>query len=158
MINYKPVIRVLGFLSVIIGLLMLTGLPFSIYFESGDAVPLLVSAFTAMLLGLPLLIATRQGEKDIRKREGYLIVALGWLTMVTISMLPYLFSGVLSSVTDAFFETMSGMTTTGASVLNRHRSHAQRHSLLAQPDPMDRRDGYYRPNSRYFPFTGHWRY
>jgi trk system potassium uptake protein TrkH len=117
MINYKPVIRVLGFLSVIIGLLMLTGLPFSIYFESGDAVPLLVSAFTAMLLGLPLLIATRQGEKDIRKREGYLIVALGWLTMVTISMLPYLFSGVLSSVTDAFFETMSGMTTTGASVL-----------------------------------------
>jgi trk system potassium uptake protein TrkH len=117
MINFKPVIRVLGFLSVIIGLLMLTGLPFSIYYESGDAVPLLVSAFTAILIGSPLLFMTRQGDKGIRKREGYLIVALGWLTMVTISMLPYLYSGVLSSVTDAFFETMSGMTTTGASVL-----------------------------------------
>ncbi len=117
MINYKPVIRVLGFLSIIIGLLMLTGLPFSILYESGDAISLVASAFAAILTGLPLLLLTRKGDKGIRKREGYLIVALGWLTMVTISMLPYLFSGVLSSVTDAFFETMSGMTTTGASVL-----------------------------------------
>lgn len=117
MINYKPVIRVLGFLSIIIGLLMLTGLPFSIYYESGDALALLISAFIAILIGLPLLLLTRRGDKGIRKREGYLIVALGWLTMVTISMLPFLVSGVLSNVTDAFFETMSGMTTTGASVL-----------------------------------------
>lgn len=117
MINYKPVIRVLGFLSIIIGLLMLTGLPFSIYFSSGDAMALLASAFTAIIIGAPLLFLTQKGDKGIRKREGYLIVALGWLTMVTISMLPYLFSGVMSNITDAFFETMSGMTTTGASVL-----------------------------------------
>ena len=117
MINYRPVIRVLGFLSVIIGFLMLTGLPFSIYYESGDAMALLVSALIAIIIGIPLMIITRKGIKDIRKREGYLIVALGWLTMVTIGMLPYLFSGVLSNVTDAFFETVSGMTTTGASVL-----------------------------------------
>jgi len=117
MINFRPVIRVLGFLSVIIGVLMLTGLPFSIAYKSGDAMPLLVSGFTAIVLGVPILIFTNKGEKGIRKREGYLIVALGWLTMVTISMFPYLFSGVLPGVTDAFFETVSGMTTTGASVL-----------------------------------------
>jgi trk system potassium uptake protein TrkH len=117
MINYRPVIRVLGFLSVIIGILMLTGLPFSIYYQSGDAMALLASALTAIIIGIPLMIITRKGGKGIRKREGYLIVALGWLTMVSIGMLPYLFSGVLSNVTDAFFETVSGMTTTGASVL-----------------------------------------
>ncbi len=117
MINFRPVIRVLGFLSIIIGTLMLTGIPFSIQYKSGDALPLLASGFMAIILGLPILFFTRKGEKGIRKREGYLIVALGWLTMVTISMIPYLFSGVLSSVTDAFFETVSGMTTTGATVL-----------------------------------------
>jgi len=53
----------------------------------------------------------------IRKREGYLIVVLSWLAMILAGMLPYLYSGMIPTVPEALFETVSGMTTTGASVL-----------------------------------------
>ncbi len=57
-------------------------------------------------------------EKDLGKREGYIIVSFIWVIFSIFGCLPYLFSGAIPSVTDAFFETMSGFTTTGSSVLN----------------------------------------
>jgi trk system potassium uptake protein TrkH len=117
LIDFRPVIRVLGVLLGLIGLLMLTGVGFSFYFGSGDAMALVAAGLTCIGVGFPLWYFTPRSE-NIRKREGYLIVALGWLTMVTFGTLPYLFSGVIPDVTNAMFETVSGMTTTGASVLN----------------------------------------
>ncbi len=118
MINFRPVIRVIGVLLFIIGCLMLTGLPFSFYYQSGDAQALFLSGLTAIGIGLPLwLLVSPDWDRGIKKREGYLIVSFGWLAMVTIGTLPYLYSGVIPQFSDAFFETVSGMTTTGASVL-----------------------------------------
>lgn len=117
MINFKIVIRVIGVLLVLIGLLMWTGLPFSWYFQSGDGMALLWSGVVNVLLGGSLWFLTKDSSSSIHKREGYLIVALGWTAMVVSGMLPYLFSGVIPTVPDALFETVSGMTTTGASVL-----------------------------------------
>lgn len=57
-------------------------------------------------------------QKDLGKREGYIIVSLVWVIFSIFGCLPYLFSGSIPSITDAFFETMSGFTTTGSSVLN----------------------------------------
>lgn len=116
LINFRPVLRVLGVLLLILGFLMLTGLVFSFAFDSGDALPLLSSGLICMVIGFPFWYFIPKGE-NIKKREGYLIVALGWLTMVTFGTLPYLISGVIPSLTDAIFETVSGMTTTGASIL-----------------------------------------
>lgn len=117
-INFKQIARVISVLQIIIGGLMLTGLPFSWYYESGDATHLLYSALICIGVGVILWFTSQTKDKRVNKREGYLIVAFGWISMVSFGMLPYLISGEISGVADAFFETMSGMTTTGASVLN----------------------------------------
>lgn len=106
----------MGLLLMLIGVLMFSGLPISYYHESHDWQALLYSGIVSLGTGI-LLWFNRLGQDDsIGKREGYLIVAFGWLTMVTFGTLPYLLSGVTTSFTDAFFETVSGMTTTGASI------------------------------------------
>lgn len=116
MINYRPIARVIGILLCIVGLMMWTGIPFSGYFGE-DVRPLLLAGLTTIAFGGPMFFIKNPKGVPIRKREGYLIVALSWLAMVTFGMLPYLYSGVLTSVPDALFETVSGMTTTGASVI-----------------------------------------
>ncbi|MCB0635702.1 MAG: TrkH family potassium uptake protein [Lewinella sp.] len=118
MISFRPILRILGILLILIGLMMWTGLPFSWYYGTHDWQSLLFSGLISVGIGGALWWFIRIRPQDaIRKREGYLIVALGWLTMVTFGMLPYLFSGVIPTVPEALFETVSGMTTTGASVL-----------------------------------------
>jgi trk system potassium uptake protein TrkH len=117
MINFRIIFRVLGVLLMIIGLLMWTGLPVAWYFNSGDLNALGLSGLICVLTGLLARLSVRTDDKSIRKREGYLIVALGWLTMVLFGMLPYILSGVIPAIPDAIFETVSGMTTTGASIL-----------------------------------------
>lgn len=116
MINIRPIIRVIGILLALLGLLMLLCIPFSLYYNAGDHFALLYSGLAGILLAGPLLYFVKN-EGNIKKREGYLIVALGWLTMVTYGALPYVISGVIPNLADALFETVSGMTTTGASVL-----------------------------------------
>lgn len=120
MINFRIIGNLLGVLLVIVGALMLAALPFSYYFNSGDHYALLASSGISLLTGglLWKLNDHRKGTPNIRKREGYLIVTLGWLTMSLFGMLPYLLSGVIPDVSNAFFETISGFTTTGASILN----------------------------------------
>lgn len=118
MISFRPILRIMGLLLLIIGAMMWTGLPFSFIFGTDDWPALLYSGLVCTGLGGILWWFVRSRSEDaIRKREGYLIVTLGWLTMVTFGMLPYLFSGVIPTVPEALFETVSGMTTTGASVL-----------------------------------------
>ncbi|MCB0633067.1 MAG: TrkH family potassium uptake protein [Saprospiraceae bacterium] len=117
MINFKPVIRVIGFLISVIGGFMLLSVGVSWYYKSGDGWALMLSAFICLAAGVPGLMIKSDAEHNIRKREGYLIVALGWLGMVSFSALPYILSGVIPGIPDAIFESVSGMTTTGASVL-----------------------------------------
>ena len=119
MINFRPVLNIIGVLLAIIGLMMLTPVMFSYYYNSGDDVALLISGFLTSGFGLILWYFNR-GErgKRVSKREGYMIVALGWLSMSVFGMLPYLISGIVPSLTDAMFETVSGLTTTGASIFN----------------------------------------
>lgn len=118
MIRVKPIARVLGVLLALIGGLMLTGLIIAFVYKSGDALPLLYSGLICLGIGIPVILVFKgEHRQSLNKREGYLIVTLGWFTMVTFGMLPYLISGVIPTIPEAFFETVSGMTTTGASVL-----------------------------------------
>lgn len=68
--------------------------------------------------GAIMMYVTRSHRKEIHKKDGYIIVTLGWIIMSVSGSLPYLFSEAIPSFTNAFFETMSGYTTTGASVVN----------------------------------------
>jgi trk system potassium uptake protein TrkH len=98
---------------------MFVGLPFSFYYEE-DPMPLFLSGSICILLGSSMwLFFKRKSEnKELTNKEGYLAVTLGWISMSLFGMLPFLLSHAIPNVTDAFFETMSGFTTTGASILN----------------------------------------
>lgn len=100
----------------LLSLLMLPGVGFSFYYGSGDHYPLLISASASFLIGVILFFSFAKQDKNIRKREGYLIVSTSWLLMSFFGMLPYLLSGTATSISDAIFETVSGLTTTGASI------------------------------------------
>lgn len=77
-----------------------------------------ISALISIFIGLMVMYFTRHHKKDISQKEGYLIVSLGWFFMVLSGMLPYIMSGEIKGIENSFFETMSGYTTTGASILN----------------------------------------
>ncbi len=117
MIHFRPVVRVTCILLFILGGFMLFVLPVSWYHQSGDGWAFVWSALVCFLLGSPLMIIKRGNDRNLKKREGYLIVAISWLVLSTFGALPYLFSGAIPGIPDALFETVSGITTTGASIL-----------------------------------------
>ena len=116
-INLQPVSNVIGALLVIIGLVMLCCIPFGLYYKSGDATALLNSGSITMIVGILCWKYKFKDSTVVNKREGYLIVTLGWVAMVIFGSLPYVFSGVALNWTDGIFESVSGLTTTGASIL-----------------------------------------
>ena len=85
--------------------------------DDGAMNGLLYSAFITTGAALVTLVITRNRKREIRKRDGYLTVVLGWLSMVLFGTLPYLLTGALESYSDALFETMSGFTATGATII-----------------------------------------
>src|SRR5690606_30751881 len=115
--NYKVIINITGFLLILTGLFMLTGIPFSVYHNDDDIISLLISGIGTSFIGFLLWFFTRKTNKDIKRREGYIIVTLGWIIMSLFGSVPFVIHGSVPSYTDAFFETMSGFTTTGATIL-----------------------------------------
>lgn len=117
-INTGIIIRVLSFLMIVESLFMLSGLPFAWYYGE-SLLPLIISAGITGVIGCVLWFTNHPKikNKGIGKREGYLIVALSWVVVSFFGTLPYMISGAIPGFTDSFFETMSGFTTTGASVL-----------------------------------------
>ena len=118
-LNFKAIISILGLLLILNGGFMLVCLPVSIYYNDGQWHALLLSGVITVLFGLVAYFFTKnQSNGGLKKRDGYLVVTLGWLCMSLFGTLPYLISKEIPGFTDAFFETLSGFTTTGASILN----------------------------------------
>lgn len=115
MFKLRPITNVLGILLLTQGLLMLVCCAISFYHRSEDTPGLLYAALITMACGGAMQFY-RKGTKQISKREGYLIVALGWASMVAFGMLPYMLTGTTHNFHDAFFESCSGFTTTGATI------------------------------------------
>ena len=85
-------------------------------FEMSQFFGLGATSAIGLTLGQFIRFMTKESAGKVGVREGFAIVSLAWLVMSLLGMLPYLLSGITFSVTDAFFETMSGFTTTGATV------------------------------------------
>ncbi|MBS9524430.1 TrkH family potassium uptake protein [Litoribacter ruber] len=117
MIHYTAIGKVMGGLLMLLAVLMVPSILFSWYYDSRDLMPLAHSGLISGGFGALLFFSFKREDNLIRKREGYLIVALSWLFMSVFGMLPYLFSGTISYLPDAIFETVSGLTTTGATIL-----------------------------------------
>ncbi len=115
--RFGVVLRILGALIFFLGLTMLFPLLFSLYYRDGDHQAILVSAAITSGIGASLFLLYLRRVEEISHREGFAIVALGWVSAALFGSLPYLLSGVLPSFVEAYFESMSGFTTTGATVL-----------------------------------------
>lgn len=98
---------------------MMSGIPFSVYYKDNDIVTLFICGTATSFIGFLIWFFTKNADKtDIGKREGYLIVTSGWIVMSLFGSIPFVLHGSITSYVDAFFEVMSGFTTTGASILN----------------------------------------
>ncbi|PKP34794.1 MAG: hypothetical protein CVU00_05180 [Bacteroidetes bacterium HGW-Bacteroidetes-17] len=118
-INFKLVLKMIGFLLIIEGFFMFLGILFSLYYHETSYLALLYSGLITSAVGAIFFIAFHKYTNNIiGKREGYLIVTFTWIITSFFGTLPFLLSGAIPGFTNAFFETMSGFTTTGASILS----------------------------------------
>lgn len=90
----------------------------SLIYKDGVAFKIVIAGVLTMLFGAVSMLLTRTHRKEMNKREGYIVVTFGWIIMSLSGTLPYVLTDSIPSFTNAFFETMSGYTTTGASILN----------------------------------------
>lgn len=117
-LNGKIIVHLMGLLLLCNGAFMLVAALVSGLYKDGVTIEITMAAIVTMLVGLVAMFFTRDHKKEVKPKEGYIIVTFGWLVMSASGMLPYLFTGAIPDITNAFFETISGYTTTGASILN----------------------------------------
>ena len=118
MINAKMIARIMGALFFIeAGFLILCSF-LAVYYNESDISAFLYSAAITAGAGSIAALAGKNAEKRISRRDGYVIVTLAWVFFSLFGMLPFYLSGYIPTITDAFFETMSGFTTTGATILD----------------------------------------
>lgn len=122
MINYKIVAKILGILLFLEALILLGCSLFPICYGESDLIPFLASAGITFFIGLLLFLAGHNANKKVNRKDGYIIVTLAWTLFTTLGMLPFLIGRYTDSVANAFLETMSGFTTTGATIFDNIES------------------------------------
>ena len=115
--NRRMVLYVVGTVIKIEAALMLLPLITSLIYKESSAIDFLISIGIALVAGFALTLIFKPGSKVIYAKEGFVIVSLAWLALSVVGALPFYISGEIPSFVDAFFETVSGFTTTGASIV-----------------------------------------
>ncbi|MCG8334982.1 MAG: TrkH family potassium uptake protein [Proteobacteria bacterium] len=114
--HFTSIANVLGKLLILTGLSMVLPIFVSLYYQEGDLSPLAISALITIGLGLPLWWFFRRSN-DLDTKDGIFIAVFGWIMVSAVSGMPYMIHHTNLSFTDAFFEMMSGYTTSGATIL-----------------------------------------
>ena len=117
-LNYQIILHVMGLLLLCNGGFMLLATLVSWFYQDGVTLEISTAALITLFIGTLFMFTTRGHSKEVKIREGYIIVTFGWIFMALSGALPYVISESIPGFTNAFFETMSGYTTTGASILN----------------------------------------
>lgn len=117
-LNYKIIFHFFGLLLLFNGGFMFIATLISFLYKDGVTLQLFLAGLVTLLIGAIAMFKTKGHRKEMNKREGYIVVAFGWIVMSLSGTLPYVATNAIPTFTDAFFETMSGYTTTGASILN----------------------------------------
>lgn len=122
-VNIPLIVRIEGLLLLLEGLFMLLVLPFTYFYSGVYVFSMPVSALITLMMGFVMMVATRSHKNDkTTSRDGVVVVCISWLILSLFGCLPYLFSKSVPNFTDAFFEALSGFTTTGATVLTNIES------------------------------------
>jgi len=125
--NLLLTLRILGSLLLFLGGTLVVPVPISLYYSDGAWSAFFISALICGVVGA-LVMAACRSKKELSVREGFAVVTFGWAVFAVFGALPFLFSGAIASPIDAVFETMSGFTTTGSTILTEIESLPQ--SLL----------------------------
>lgn len=126
--NWRLVLKVLGGLQILESLIIMSCCLVAFAYNESDWIYFVETSVVSLLLGLLFLFLGRHSSKIITKREGSVIVTAVWILFSFVGMLPFVLSGSIPSVVSAYFETMSGFTTTGATILTNIESLS--HSIL----------------------------
>jgi trk system potassium uptake protein TrkH len=118
MLNFRIIFKVMGLLLAVEAVAMLIALLVAVIYGGPDITSFAYSAGITVIAGLISFLIGRTCKEQIGKREGYITVSLVWIIFSLFGALPYVIGGFIPTYTDAFFETMSGFTTTGSSILN----------------------------------------
>lgn len=118
MLNIKLIYKIIGSLLFLEAVFLLICLGISLFYMEDDMLAFLLSFIIIIIGGILFRYAGRNATNTLGRRDAYLLVTLTWIIFSLFGCLPFLASGYVSSPTDAFFETMSGFTTTGASVID----------------------------------------
>ena len=117
-LNFKLILYIIGLLLIFNGCAMTVTALVSFIFNDGVVNEIVSSAAILISLGLILMVSNKNNIRQINKRDGYIIVTVGWLTMIFSGMLPYYLTNSIESFSNIFFETMSGYTATGSTILD----------------------------------------
>ena len=134
----RQVFNIIGLSWVLLGFSMILSSFWSIYYSENDLLPLLYSSLITILSGSALFYFSKSKKnKELKARDGFSIVTIGWFTMAIFSALPlyisnFYFDNYFISYLDCYFESMSGLTTTGASILGANTVYIEdlSHGLL----------------------------
>nr|WP_296052280.1 TrkH family potassium uptake protein [uncultured Prevotella sp.] len=118
MINHQLICKVLGQLLFLEAVLLMVSLGVSIGYQEDDVFAFLVTIFITIGAGLALKWRGHNADNSMSRRDAYLVVSLAWIVFSFFGTFPFLTSGYIHSFTDAYFETMSGFTTTGATIID----------------------------------------
>lgn len=122
MINAKIIYRIIGTLLYIEAALLLLCVLFPLCYQEDDLYGFLYSVAITAVAGTLLLFLGKGADKHTNRKDGYVIVSISWVIFSLFGMLPFYISGYIPNITNAFFETMSGFTSTGATILNNIES------------------------------------
>ena len=128
LINKKIIARVLGILLFVETTMFLICALVSWMYQEPETFTFLQTAAINTFAGIFLILLSRGAERKVSKRDGYCIASLSWLLFSAFGMLPFYLSGSVDSISNAFFETISGFTTTGATIMDN--IDAQSHGIL----------------------------
>ena len=115
--NIRLVFSLIGKLLLIEGGLMIPSLAVSVYYGEPIA-GFIMTILCTLTVGGVMIAAFKPTVQELRAREGFIVVALAWLFVSVFGALPYVFTDAIPTLTDAFFESVSGFTTTGATILS----------------------------------------
>ena len=117
MSNYKTVFFTLGILLIILGIAMIVPMGFQLIYNEFDST-FIISSIITITFGILFFLSNIDHLKSINTHQAFLLTALSWLSIAVFGSLPFFFSNLNLSITDSFFESMSGITTTGATILS----------------------------------------
>ena len=118
MVNFPLVYKIIGSLLFLLGTMLGICVGISAYYQEDDMLSFLIATILTTSTGFILKYLGRNANNNLSRRDSYFLVTSAWVIFSLFGMLPFLIGGYIPNVTDAFFETMSGFTTTGATILD----------------------------------------